>query len=124
MGLAETAWSAERKWETIENKALREQAISEGWNVFANNLAQRELPRLRYLNGGYNYRVPTPGAILEKGMLKANTEYPGLQIRYTTDGSEPTVQSSLYSAPVAVKGPIKLKCFDTTGKASRSVTVQ
>lgn len=124
MGFAESAWSAERKWETIDNKTLREQAISEGWNVFANNLAQRELPRLRYLNGGYNYRVPTPGAVLENGTLKANSEYPGLQIRYTTDGSEPTVQSSLYAAPIAVKGIIKLKCFDATGKASRSVTIQ
>jgi hexosaminidase len=37
-----------------------------------------------------------PGAMIENGELKANTELPGLAIRYTTDGSEPTEQSQLY----------------------------
>ncbi|MFD1143316.1 family 20 glycosylhydrolase [Larkinella insperata] len=123
LGFAESAWAAERPWETIENREAREKAIQTGWNVFANTLAQRELPRLATLNGGYNYRLPLPGALLENGTLKANIEYPGLSIRYTTDGSEPTAQSALYSAPVKVSGTVKLKSFDAAGRSSRTMVV-
>ena len=42
MGFAESAWSPERAWETIENKEQRETAINKGWNIFANTLAQQE----------------------------------------------------------------------------------
>lgn len=123
LGFVESAWAAERPWETIENRDAREKAIQSGWNVFANTLGQKDLPRLAVLNGGYNYRIPMPGAILENGTLKANSEYPGLAIRYTTDGSEPTAQSTLYTAPVAVSGSIKLKSFDAAGRSSRTVVV-
>jgi hexosaminidase len=89
------------------------------WNIFANTLAMRELPRLRYINGGYNYRIPLPGAIVSDGILNANVEFPGLVIRYTTDGSEPNVHSPVYEGPVKVQGIVKLKSFDASGKSSR-----
>jgi hexosaminidase len=123
MGFAESAWAAERHWETVEDKTQREKLIFDGWNVFANSLGKRELPRLHYLNGGYNYRVPPPGAIIENGGLKVNVEYPGLTIHYTTDGAEPTIASPRYEKPIAVKGPVVLKSFDATGKASHRVNV-
>lgn len=121
LGFAESAWSPERPWETIESKPAREKAMNLGWNVFANTLAQKELPRLARLNGGYNYRIPPPGALVENGMLKANVALPGLTIRYTTDGSEPTTKSALYKNPTNVSGTIKLKSFDASGRSSRSV---
>lgn len=121
IGFAESAWTAERSWETIENKEQREHSIQQEWNVFANTLARKELPRLNHLNQGYNYRVPSPGAMVEEGMLKANVEYPGLVIRYTTDGTEPTVNSSRYQHPVNVNGNVLLRSFDASGKSSRTV---
>jgi hexosaminidase len=124
MGFAESAWSAERPWETIADRTTREKAIQASWNIFVNTLAQKDLPRLSYLNGGYNYRIPLPGAIVENGTLKANIAYPGLRVRYTTDGSEPTDKSAEYTAPVQVTGKIKLKAFDAAGKASRTVEVK
>lgn len=124
MGFAESAWSAERPWETIADKTTREKVIQTGWNVFVNTLAQKELPRLSYLNGGYNYRVPLPGAIVENGTLKANSAFPGLTIRYTTDGSEPNEKSAEYTAPVKVSGGVKVKSFDASGKSSRTVAVK
>ena len=42
IGFAESAWAKERSWETINNKELRDKAIFEGWNVFANSLAKEE----------------------------------------------------------------------------------
>lgn len=123
LGFAESAWAPERIWETIDNQQARERSMAAGWTIFANTLAQKELPRLARLNGGYNYRVPPPGALIEKGMLKANVELPGLTIRYATDGAEPTAQSPVYTRPVAVTGPVKLKSFDAAGRSSRSVMV-
>ncbi|GAB4033325.1 family 20 glycosylhydrolase [Spirosoma gilvum] len=123
LGFAESAWAPERTWETIENQQARERAMDAGWNVFANTLAQKEFFRLARLNGGYNYRIPPPGALIENGMLKANVELPGLTIRYTTDGSEPTAQSTAFASPVTVTGTVKLKSFDAAGRSSRSITV-
>lgn len=124
MGFAESAWAKERKWETIENQTSREEMMDEEWNVFANTLAQKELPRLKGLLGGFNYRVPTPGAIIENGMLYANVTFPGLTIRYTTDGSEPDKNSVLYTEPVEVTGKVLLKAFDDSGKESKTTEVK
>jgi hexosaminidase len=123
LGFSESAWAAERKWESVADDAARGKMIQEGWNIFANSIAQKHLPRLKYINEGYNYRLPMPGAVVENGMLKANTELPGLAIRYTTDGSEPTEKSQLYSEPVKVSGTVKLKSFDLAGRSSRSSVV-
>jgi hexosaminidase len=50
--------------------------------------------------------------------------FPGFEIRYTTDGSEPTVGSKLYTEPVALGGglQVKVKVFNAKGRSS-SVTV-
>ena len=124
IGFAETAWGKARPWESEANPVRRKQLMNEGWNLFANMLGKRELPRLSGLFGGFNYRIPPPGALIEAGMLKANTEYPGLKIRFTTDGSEPTNQSPLYGEPVQVSGEVRLKAFDASGKSSRTVIIR
>jgi hexosaminidase len=123
--LAERAWSPEHGWMKIENRTDRRKALMELWNEFANRLGHRELPRLDLINGGYKYRIPLPGAVIQDGELKANVSYPGLNIRYTIDGSEPTVTSPLFVEPVAVEGnpEIKLRTFDTRGRGSRVVTL-
>jgi hexosaminidase len=123
IGFAESAWAPERAWETVADKDKRDALLNKGWNVFANTLAQKELPRLSYLNGGYQYRIPLPGATISGGKLQANTELPGLVIRYTTDGTEPTEQSPVYTAPVPVNGVVILKSFDASGRSSRPVKV-
>ena len=92
IGFAETAWS-EREWETIVDRDEREKETVKAWNVFTNILARKELPRLNSIFGGYHYRIPLPGAVVENGLLKANVEFPGLDLRYTIDGSEPTIES-------------------------------
>ncbi len=122
IGFAESAWAPERSWESIEDAGRRKQRVNEEWNVFANRLARVELPRLHYLNGGYNYRVPAPGVIVEGNLLKANTELPGLKIYYTTDGTEPTTSSQLYSGPVEVNSLAKVRAFDSSGRGSSVVS--
>jgi len=123
LSLAERAWAARPQWAMIENEARRSTALENDWNRFANALGQRELPRLDHLHGGVHYRIPPPGAVIENGVLKANVALPGLTIRYTTDGSEPTVNAMRYSGPVRAEGEIRLRTFTPSGRASRTVTI-
>jgi hexosaminidase len=124
IGLAESAWAKERSFERIADHGLREVEAQKKWNVFATSLALQELPRLSKLHGGFNYRLPLPGAVIENNLLKANIEFPGLMIRYTTNGEEPTFSSPLYTEPVSMSGPVKLKAFDIAGRSSRTVTLE
>jgi len=119
-GFAESAWAKERVWENIENESERNQSLAASWNIFANAIGRKELSRLSFLNGGYNYRVPTAGIKVENGKVFANSTYPGISIHFTTDGSEPTMQSAVYNGPIAATGKVKVKCFDATGKAGRT----
>jgi len=82
------------------------------------------MPRLRYFDEGYNYRIPPPGAIIDNSELKANTALPGLTIRYTTDGTTPGITSPLYTGPVKLAGKIMLRSFDAAGMGSRVVSLK
>lgn len=122
MGFSESAWAAERRWEDEPSRSKRIKQIEGDWNFFANTIAQREFPKLSKINGGYNYRVPPAGAIIENGMMKANVSLPGLKIHYTIDGSEPTTQSPVYKDPIPANVVVKLKTFDAAGRSGRTVT--
>jgi hexosaminidase len=121
LALAERAWTPQPVWESACD-GLGTAAYARQWNEFANQVGQRELDRLAYL--GYNTRLPLPGAVVEGGVLKANVNFPGLAIRYTTDGGEPNEHSARYAGPLAVKGEVKLRSFDASGRGSRTTTPQ
>jgi hexosaminidase len=123
LALAERAWARQPAWESDCN-GLNSAAFARDWNEFSNQLGQRELRRLAYMNGGFQYRIPPPGAVIEEGILKANVSFPGLSIRYTTDGSEPNAKSTRYVMPAAVAGTARLRSFDPKGRGSRTSTVQ
>ncbi len=124
LGLAERAWSGQMDLGSIESVEKRVEAINLAWNDFANVVGQCEMPRLDYLFGGFNYRLPPPGAILREGKLHANISFPGLPIRYTLDGSEPDLESTLYTGPVEVCGKVQLRSFDSRGRGSRISIVE
>jgi hexosaminidase len=123
LGLAERAWAQDPRWATERDEARAEQLYQEAWTQFANQLGQRELVRLDHYAGGFNYRIPAPGAFVEDGKVTANIQLPGLVIRYTTDGSEPTEKSNIYTGPISAKGKVKMKAFDTRGRSGHSIVV-
>ena len=54
------------------------------------------------------------------GLLYANTSIEGAQIRYTTDGTEPTVESELWETPVACQAAVvKAKLFYRIAKCDQ-----
>ncbi|MFN8254470.1 MAG: family 20 glycosylhydrolase [Bacteroidales bacterium] len=121
---AEKAWSAAPAWENEASLNNRIAKIQSGWNELANRIGQRELPKLDVLFGGFKYRIPLPGAVVENGMVKANIAFPGLTIRYTYDGSEPTINSPVYEKPIDKIKTVKLKAFNQFGRESRTVIIQ
>ncbi|APD06202.1 beta-N-acetylhexosaminidase [Flavobacteriaceae bacterium UJ101] len=97
IGLAERAWAKQPNWARISDKKERLKWMNIDWNVFVNQLAKNELPRLE--RNHINYRVPPVGLQLIGNELYANTAFPGLEIYYTTDGSEPDEKDILYTKP-------------------------
>lgn len=121
LGLAERAWSPWPAWAKIENEKLRKEMREAEWERFVNTVGQKDLVRLDYFKNGVGYRIPTPGAKIIDGKLHANIRYPGLIIRYTTNGDEPDENSPQYIEPVEVTGTIKLKAFAANGRGGRTV---
>lgn len=124
LGLAERAWSGQAPSGSIKDLVARIEAMNVEWNEFTNVVGQREMPRLDFLFGGFNYRLPPPGAIILDGRLYANIGFPGLAIRYTTDGTEPNMDSPVYTGPVQASGKVTLRSFDTRGRGSRVSVVE
>jgi len=123
IALAERAWARQPEWAEDTDPESRISGFQEAWSGFACGLGSRELPRLDFLGGGFSYRIPCAGAMIEEGVLKANVAFPGLTIRYTTDGSEPNANSQLYEEPVHVGPTAAVRVFNSIGRGGRSCVV-
>ncbi|WP_255496130.1 family 20 glycosylhydrolase [Mucilaginibacter sp. FT3.2] len=122
-GMAERAWAPDPAWATEKDPIKAKQEYELAWSTFLNVLGKREMPRLSYYNGGYNYRVPKPGISLQDGKYSSNIEFPGLTIRYTTNGKDPDAGSKIYTGPVDYKsGEIKFRAFDPKGRGGNVAT--
>lgn len=120
-GFAERAWAASPAWAAEPDEAKHAELYAADWSVFLNAVGKRELPRASRYAGGFAYRIPTPGVIEQAGKLHANVQFPGFAIRYTTDGSEPTEQSMLYTEPLSASGTVAFRVFDGNGRGGRTV---
>lgn len=119
LGFAERAWAQDPEWATTNDTTKSQTLYSQAWSNFLNVLGKRELPRLDYLNGGYSYRIPKPGVIIQDGKCLANEQFPGLTIRYTTNGKEPNAKSSVYNDAVTMENSsIKFRAFNNKGRGS------
>ncbi len=93
LALAERAWH-KASWELpyAEGETFSPtsgQVDTAGLNAdfasFALALANKEFAKLDA--AGVNYRIPPPGAKVQGGVLDMNSNYPGLGLEYSTDGS-------------------------------------
>jgi hexosaminidase len=115
-GLAERAWAKDPDWALERDPQKSEPLYREAWSRFVNVLGKRELPRLDRELPGFQYRIPTPGLKADGAEVRASVELPGFTLRYTTDGSEPTLRSPELRGPIAAKGEIRVAAFDTKGR--------
>ncbi len=124
LALAERAWAKDPSWATETDKAKAELEYNKDWSLFVNVLGEKELPRLDYYAGGFNYRIPPVGAIIQHSTVVANIQIPGFIIRYTTDGSLPTINSKIYTSPIAEKGKITLAAFSKSGRNGKLTVLE
>ncbi|HSF54466.1 MAG TPA: family 20 glycosylhydrolase [Algoriphagus sp.] len=117
LGYIERAWVGDPNWSNATSESEMKAKRLQEWNVFANTVGQKEIPKLEKIFGGFNHRIPKPGVIVKDGMLHANVQAPGLIIRYTQDGSEPNQNSPIYKNPVTKKGGEKFRVFTASGSA-------
>lgn len=115
MGLAERAWSPKPDWGNIDDPQQRAAALDRAWNEFANVLGQQELKRLDYLFGGFEFRLPLPGAVVDGDQIQANIAFPGLDI-FLADGTR-------YEGPIPLQDEVQLQAR-TAKRKSRIVVVK
>ena len=109
-------------WNALSPK---NQTLEIEWNKFTNNLGQRVLPIVDEVFGGLSYDLPKPGGIIVNDSLYANTVFPGLDIKYTLDGTVPDSNSENYTTPVKIKTDdvVHLRLFDKKGRGGNDIKV-
>jgi hexosaminidase len=77
----------------------------------------------RMFNMGIAFRVPYPNVIYENNTLKVTLPYKHAVVRYTTDGSEPTCTSNIYTGDIVTFEPLKFKFATFYKDIIKSITV-
>lgn len=122
MGLVERGWNAHPDWETLSGVA-EQQTFDRDLSLFYEKISVKEMPC--WSRTGVNFRLPHPGLSVKDGLLYANTPIAGGQIRYTTDGTEPTVESALWEVPVTCRSAVvKAKLFFEDKQSVTSLYMQ
>jgi len=133
LALAERAWHLP-KWavpynyegaiysqETQTFTTDMQKARDESWREFARTIGEKEFTKLEL--AGIDYRLPTVGAIIENGFLKANVAFPGLTIEYQLSGVEGEVLPwHVYNQPVKVDAAVKVRSRSVNGLRAGRIT--
>ncbi|MBJ25640.1 MAG: hypothetical protein CMC91_05840 [Flavobacteriaceae bacterium] len=120
---SERAWAEKESYTFVKNPENQSKEIDENWNLFANTLSQRHFRSMKNLYGGLFFDLGKPGAIISDDSLYVRTKFPGLIVRYTTDGSVPNKKSKEYKDPIKVNpnDQILLRIFDGFGRGGNYV---
>lgn len=122
LALAERAWAAESQWE--KNGANNWQELYQSdWLEFAHHVNSHELAKLDYLHGGFNYRIPDAGVKVINDQIHCNAVSSEFTIHYTLDGTEPTIDSQIYTEPILAEGTVKLRVFNEMDRGGKTVTI-
>jgi hexosaminidase len=116
LAVAERGWAPDPAWATETDPAKAAALHRRAWSGFVNALGQRVLPRLDLEQAGVAYRIAPPGLMLDGDRVLVNHVLPGITLRYTSDGSEPTATSKQVDGPIAERGLIKVAAFDRNGR--------
>jgi hexosaminidase len=122
--LAERAWAADPEWATAPDPVKAGVLHRRAWSGFVNALGQRVLPRLDLDGSNVAYRIAPPGLVLDAGRVLANHVLPGMLLRYTSDGSDPTPASRPVTGPILEHGTIRVAAFDRKGRRGAIASIE
>ncbi|WP_300699601.1 family 20 glycosylhydrolase [Bacteroides sp.] len=120
MGLAERGWNAHPAWETLSG-TQEQQIFDQALALYEKEISKKEMPY--WTKKGTNFRIALPGLMMKDGNLYANVIIDGAEIRYTTDGTEPNAQSTLWEAPVKCDAPVVIAKAFYLGKESLPIII-
>jgi len=105
--LAEVAWTPQSE---------------RNWDDFYTRLTRTHFQRMEYMN--IAFRVPPPKAFYRSGFVSASLPFAGAQVRYTKDGSVPTLQSPVYQDSIPTNSPdsLKFRTFYTPSLVSIAIS--
>ena len=123
--LAEKAWSQQDQWTKNLSSQNIDEIMTKEWSYFVNTLGHRTLNHLSLLFGGVDFDLPKPGGIIKNDTLFVNSVFPGMEVRFTRDGSIPSPDDELYIKELEVLSSesIVLRLFDQTGRGGRHIIV-
>lgn len=107
---------AERAWVGPGREASEGKDPTRSWRQFATHVGRRELPRLDRTGGGVRYRIPSVRIERREAGVFAASELPGLVIRYTTDGTEPTSASRRFNDVLPDGSHYRFRAFNRLGR--------
>jgi len=124
IALAERAWAPAPSWALTSDPVAAQAAKAADWARFSELLGRKRLPELDRDLPGLAYRIPPPGLAVRDGVVRANHAYPGFTLRYTTDGTAPTLSSPEVTGPIAERGCITVAAFNTKGRSGRASVIE
>ncbi|MDE2219660.1 MAG: carbohydate-binding domain-containing protein [Gammaproteobacteria bacterium] len=120
LAVAERAWAPDPDWTSQADPARAARQHAEAWSAFVTKLGRDVLPRLDAELPDMHYRLPPPGLKRAGDNVLVNEQIPGLELRYTIDGSQPGAHSPLVNGPIAATGTVRVAAFDRNGRAGRA----
>jgi len=122
---AERAWAPRPEWLNRKGNVQLD-AMHQAWNVFSNTLGQRQLPLIDRRLSPWAYDLPKAGGIIEENTLYLKQAFPGMELRYTLDGSVPTAQAKHYQKPIHIKtnANVKVRVFNALGRGGKTIEVK
>ena len=104
--LSEVGWT---------NKELKD------YNNFYTRLTKTHYERMHHM--GIAFRLPYPEVVYENNTLKVKLPFDWAVVRYTTDGTEPTASSNVYTGDIVTFEPEKFRFATFYRDYNKSITV-
>lgn len=107
--IAETGWTEQPK---------------RNWDSFVDRMCKYHFQRLE--SKGIKYRLFTPEYTINGELLTVLPVGPGIVVRYTMDGTVPTISSQLYTTPISIRnaGIVNFRAFTPSGYASPVIMIR
>ena len=122
---AEKAWVKKSKWFSLKNFENQKNKMNLEWNQFTSFIGG---DFLSLITDNYNikFHLPKPGGKLIDNKLFLKSQFPGLIIRYTIDGSIPNINSKIYTGPVILEkyDYILARSFDHSGRGGLTIKIK